>query len=133
MRVIVTVILVFLLAACGSVNGPTPTKALVKKAIAFELLQTQQQLSTKLRATSRPSVEIKGIRMSKTEFFELQDLPAFHITGTYDLNLTYPNHPVTQQQNPFDVYLQRQSASQTWRLAQRQASGTWITYGFMDN
>lgn len=127
MRLILTAMLLILLTACGNM-GTEPSSKLVQIAIALQIEQTQQQLSQQL------GVEFKGfdidhVKINKREPLEIQQLPAYHLSGTYDLTLKLPRQ-INQKHNPFDVYLQRQIEGKTWRLAIPQAGKdtNWITY-----
>ncbi len=122
LRIILTVILLGLLTACG-VGVPAPGGQLVQKAIALQVSQTQKQLSQQL--FQQPSTfEIAQIRVTHEEPLLIQKLPAYHIQGTYNFTLQRSSHQVTQQQNHFDIYLQRQIEGKTWRLAIPQSSST---------
>ncbi|MBD1901746.1 hypothetical protein NDI44_02595 [Trichocoleus sp. DQ-A3] len=122
LRIILTVILLGLLTACG-IGVPAPGGQLVQKAIALQVSQTQKQLSQQL-FQQPSSFEIAQIRVTHEEPLLIQKLPAYHIQGTYNFTLQRPNHQVTQQQNHFDIYLQRQIEGKTWRLAIPQSTNT---------
>lgn len=131
MRWILTAILVGLLTACGSTEL-TPSSQLVRDAIALQLNLTQQQLSQQLY-TSPPSFKITRLQITQQEPLLIQKLPAYHIRGTYNLTVQLPQRQLTQQQNPFDVYVQRQKEGKTWRLARPQftdkdTQAAWLTY-----
>lgn len=135
-RHILTAILLALLTACGTV-GLEPSSQLVQRAIALQLEQTQQQLSQQPRKSGRthlpPRFEINRAVITKQEPLVIQNLPAYHVQGTYDFTLKLPQRQVNQQQNPFDIYLQRQKEGKTWRLALPQSTGkgskpVWLTY-----
>ncbi len=123
-RLIVIVVLMVLLSACSG-NPLTPTGKLVKKAIALQVEQTQQQLSKQL-----------GIRQQKYQI--INTLPAYHIQGVYDLKLKLPNRELTQDKKSFDIYMQLQKEGKTWRLLQpdniqsdentEQTKPTWRSY-----
>ncbi|MBD1833917.1 hypothetical protein H6F61_14785 [Cyanobacteria bacterium FACHB-472] len=113
-RIFLTVILVGLLTACG-VAAPLLNSQLIEKAIAFQVSQTQKQLSQQLNQQT-PSVQISQLRIKKQESLIVNKLPTYHLQGTYNLNLEFPSRQVTQKQNPFDVYLQSQIEGKTWRL-----------------
>lgn len=135
-RLVLTVILLALLTACGTV-GLEPSSQLVQRALALQLSQTQQQLSQQLQLSGRPqqppSFEINRVVITQQEPLVIQNLPAYHVQGTYDLTLKLSRRQVNQQQNPFEVYLQSQKEGKTWRLALPQFTGkdtklTWLTY-----
>lgn len=123
------------LATCGS-DTPTlgfaPNKPLVKKAIALHVNQTQQQLARRLQS-SPPQLEIANVKLEQLEPLYVGGLPTYHIKGTYNLRFTLSQRQVTQQNNAFDIYIQRQSEGKTWRLAIPQnamgdSPSLWRTY-----
>lgn len=131
MRAILVVVFVSLLTACG-INDALPNTPLVKRAIALQVAQTQQELSQQLRLDLPESakVEVDRVSIATQEPFVINNLQAYRVQGTYDFTLKLPKRQLTQKNNPFEVYLQRQSEGKTWRLAQRQKSEngvSWIT------
>ena len=128
-------ILIVLLTACGSPTPPielAPDGDLVQKAIALQLSQTEQRLSNRLVA-SLPELEVSQITIKQLESLFIAKLPTYHLQGTYNLKIKLPRQQVTQKQNRFDIYLQRQAEGKTWRLIKRQASSTdgqpkWSSY-----
>ncbi len=128
-RLIFTAIMLVLLAGCGT--GLEPSSKIVQRALALQLEQTQQQLSQQLDLKVN-SFEINSVAISQQQPLKIQDLTAYHVQGNYNVTLKLPRRRVTQQ-NPFDIYLQRQKEGKTWRLAIPQSSGkgtspTWRTY-----
>ncbi|MDZ8109179.1 MAG: hypothetical protein RM338_26630 [Nostoc sp. DedQUE12a] len=113
-RLLLTVILLVLLTACGSI-GLLPTSELVQKAIALELGQTQQKLSQQLDLDFQ-GFEIKRLSISQEQPLTIENLPAFRVQGTYDLIVKLPKRRLTQPQKPFNLYLQIQQEGKTWRL-----------------
>ncbi|MBC6478834.1 MAG: hypothetical protein GDA56_14735 [Hormoscilla sp. GM7CHS1pb] len=131
-RVIGPLALAGLLVAC-SINGPTPNKQLVEKAIALQLSLTQQQLTQQLHLDSPTSDQIERLRITKREPLVVQNLATFHLQGFYDYTIKMSSEgKVTQGQNPFDLYLQRQIEAKSWRLLRRQANdngeSAWYSY-----
>jgi hypothetical protein len=128
-RLIFSAIMLVLLTACGT--GLEPSSKIVQRALALQLEQTQQQLSQQLDLKVN-SFEINSVAISQQQRQKIQDLPAYHVQGNYNVTLKLPRRRVTQK-NPFDIYLQRQKEGKTWRLAIPQSSGkgtsrTWRTY-----
>lgn len=132
---IVSIVLIALLTACGN-NAPTlgfaPNKQLVEKAIALQLSQTQQQLTQQLQS-SAPKFEITQVKLKQLQPLFINNLPTYHFRGTYSLKFKLGKQQVTQQNNLFDVYLQRQNEGKTWRLAipkhiRQGKSITWQSY-----
>lgn len=116
---VLTVIFMGLLTACGTSTPPlglAPTQELVKDAIALQVSQTQQRLTQQLQ--SPPSkFEITQVALKQLEPLFIGNLAVYHIQGTYNLKINLSQRQVTQQKNPFDIYLQRQQEGKTWRLA----------------
>ena len=130
-RAILAVVLVGLLTACGN-SVPGLSNRVVQQAIALQINQTQQTLATQLRLKKPPQVEVKQVAIANQESLKIQGLPAYHLQGTYDLTLKLPSRQVTQEKNPFEVYLQQQPDQKTWKLAQLSKSDTeadpvWVT------
>ena len=131
MRLVLSMILLGLLTACGT-SRLEPNSQLVQRAIALKFEQTQQQLSQQ-QGVDFKVFEINRVAITQQEPLVIQDLPAYHVRGTYNLTVSLPRRQVTQQQNPFEVYLQRQKEGKTWRLALPQSTGkdiapVWLTY-----
>lgn len=123
------------LTACGTGPPPlslAPNKPLVEKAIALQVKLAQQRLTQQLHSAP-PTVEITQLTLKQLQPLFLEDLPTYHIWGTYNLKVKLPSKRVTEQQHPFDVYLQRQPEGKTWRLAIPESTsngfpGSWRTY-----
>jgi hypothetical protein len=60
--------------------------------------------------------EIKRLSITQEQPLTIDNLPAFHVRGTYDLIVKLPKRRLTQPQQAFDVYLQIQQEGKTWRL-----------------
>jgi hypothetical protein len=114
-------VLVLLLSGC---SGVEPNKEIVENAIALQtrLLQQQLQQISKL--------ELSHVNVTQKQPLSIDKLTGYRISGTYDLKL--PKQRLSQQKNPFEVYLQRQKEGKTWRLAlpkmAKNGAFTWLTY-----
>jgi hypothetical protein len=124
----------FWLTACQATTAPlefAPDGDIVQKAIAWQLEQTQERLSQQLK-TSPPQLAIDKIQVKLLEPIVISELPAYHLTGFYNVTLTLPRQTVTQKRNAFEIYLQRQSEGKSWRLLQRQVNAEektqWSSY-----
>ena len=138
LKLIISVILtacLLTLTACGTSTPPlslVPNKQLVQKAIALQVSQTHQRLTQRLHS-SPPKLEVTQVKLKQLEPLFLDNLATYHIWGTYNLKIKLPSQQVTQQQRPFDVYLQRQPQGKTWRIVVPESieNGypvTWRTY-----
>ena len=113
-KLVLTIILLVFLTAC-SFGTPSPNKQLVKKAIAYSLQETQQQLNENFNLDFR-ELEINHLSIKQRKLMTVEHLPAFRIQGTYDLNLKLPKRSIEQPEKLFDIYLQLQKEGKTWRL-----------------
>ncbi|PSB26397.1 hypothetical protein C7B82_19850 [Stenomitos frigidus ULC18] len=125
------ILLVVLLTACGLPLGG-PSRHLVERAIELQLQQTQAALNQQLRLGVQPTdLTIKRVLIAEQTPITIEDLNAFRVRGTYNITTKLPTRQITEQQNPFQVYLQRQKEGKTWRLARLQVDEngepTWVT------
>ncbi|PSB29981.1 hypothetical protein [Chlorogloea sp. CCALA 695] len=115
-------VLVLLLNGC---SGVEPNREIVENAIALQTRLLQQQLQQQIN-----KVEISQVNVTQTTTLIIDRLTGYRINGTYDLKL--PKQRLSQQKNPFDIYLQRQKEGKTWRLAlpkmAKNGVFTWLTY-----
>ena len=130
LRTILAVVLALMLVGCGVVGGPG--HRVVERAIELELSQAQQELSQQLRLGSQPTnLTLKRVKITERTPLMIQDLQSFRVQGTYDYTVKLPTQQVTQRQNPFEVYLQRQQEGKTWRVARLQTNEVgeqvWVT------
>lgn len=129
-RLILIAILLGLLTACGT-GGLEPSSQIVQRALVK--LNEVVALQLKNQQLHPPSFKINRLVITEKKPFVNQDLPIYRVRGTYDLTIKLPRRRVTQQQNSFDIYLQRQKEGKTWRLVLPQSTGkdgalTWRTY-----
>jgi len=121
--------LVVLLTACG-VAGATPAPQLVERAIALQVSQTQQALNQQLRLQPN-DVKISRVKITEQTPLAIENLRGYRVRGSYTLTVKRAKRQVTQPQNFFEVYLQRQKEGKTWRLARLQPGDegepVWIT------
>ena len=114
-------VLVLLLNGC---SGVEPNREIVENAIALQTRLLQQQL----QQISKPVID--HVNITQTTTLSIDKLTGYRINGTYDLKL--PKQRLSQQKNPFDIYLQRQKEGKTWRLALPKMANngvfTWLTY-----
>lgn len=129
-RIFWAITLALLLSACGTL-GQMPGKDLVEQAIAIQLIQAQQELSQQLRLDdSTADVRINRVAIAAQTPLKINNLAAFHITGTCDYTLKLPNRTIPQRNIPFEAYLQRQKEGKTWRVAFPKTTGegvSWVT------
>ncbi len=123
------VLLVGGLSAC-QISAPLPGNRVVEQAIALQVSLTQPDLSRQLRLTEAEAGEfaIQRVAIAERTPLTIQQLPAFRIQGTYNLVFKLPNRQVSQQQNPFDIYLQLQKEAKTWRLLRPTPDHSWLSY-----
>ena len=130
-RLILVAVFLILLTACGNGVLP-PNRNLIKKAIAIQLEQTQQQLQEQVGLDFQ-GFEINHLTISKKIPLMMEHLPAYHLQGVYDLQFNIPQHDLKQPQKPFDIYMQIQPEGKTWRLIipernSQAANRVWRSY-----
>lgn len=131
LRVILAIALVWLLTACGG-TGSEPRAELVEQAIAWQLSQTQQELSQQLRLPFTPdAIQVSHVKVTQQTPLKIQNLPSYRVKGTCDFTIKRPKNSTSQRDVPFEVYLQRQAEEKTWRVADLKANEagnlTWLT------
>jgi hypothetical protein len=132
---ILAVIFIVLLTACSASAPPTelaPGGPIVAHAIAFQLEQTQTSLSQQLELNT-PELTISNINVNKLEPIFINQLPAYHLVGTYNLKMKFSRQEVKLKNDPFEIYLQRQAEGKTWRLLRKKITNStqkveWLSY-----
>jgi hypothetical protein len=117
-QIILAIVFTFLFTSCSLASPPielAPQGEIVKKAISLQLKLTETDISNQLNTTN-PQLEIKNINVRKIEPVFIARLAAYHLQGSYNLKIELPRQKVQQQDNQFDLYIQRQSEGKTWRL-----------------
>ncbi len=135
LQIIFGLVLMALLSGCGIFKPPikfAPDGDIVHKAVALEINTMEQRISDRLQ-TTRPKLEIGEIAVKAIEPIYIDNLPVYHLKGTYNLKLELPRQQVRQKDNSFDIYLQRQVEGKTWRLLRREVSSgesepQWLSY-----
>lgn len=117
-QIILSIVLAIGLVACGG-RYSIPEKVL-KNAIAISVNQTQQQISQELKLSAAPKVTVDRVKITEQTPLKIQGSDGFHIKGLYDFTLKLAKRQTTQNDNAFDLYLQRKTEgkTQTWLLAQ---------------
>ena len=127
LQVLCVLSIVVSLTAC---NGSQPPRALLNEALALQIQLTQSAIASSLDLTPMPiAPSVSRVRVEDQESFALGDEQGLRISGRFDWQL--PGDRV-QVDSPFELFLQRGSRGQSWRLARpkggfddRQA---WLTY-----
>ncbi len=125
-------LLAIALAACSAVPIFFDTD-LVADAISLQLEQTQGQLTSQLRLSQNPTWSVDRVKVTENAPVMIQELPGYHLRGTYRLTIELPRGTVTRPKQPFDLYLQGQKEGKTWRLGKYGPSEPgeepdWTTY-----
>lgn len=140
LRLFLVLLLSLVLTACGNNTPPkglAPGREIVKHAIARQLTLTEDRLTSQLDNPTTTDFKIKNLNIKTLTPLYIADLPTYQINGTYSLNLNLPRQDITQENNPFEVYLQRQVEGKTWRLLipknrdpveQEKQVTTWKSY-----
>jgi len=115
------------LTAC---NGSQPPRALLNEALALQIQLTQSAIAISLDLTPMPiAPSVSRVRVEDQESFALGDEQGLRISGRFDWQL--PGDRV-QVDSPFELFLQRGSRGQSWRLARPKGGSddrqAWLTY-----
>ncbi len=135
-RIVAALMLVTALLCLTGCGKQGPDSKLVKRAIALEFGQAQLELSQQLR-TKVPTFQIERVAIAEQTPLRIEGQAAYRIQGQYDARVKFPDQRYRQEDNDFDLYLQQQGDTDTWRLAIPQedagtASQTWQTYILVD-
>ncbi|RAQ45312.1 hypothetical protein B9S53_07800 [Arthrospira sp. O9.13F] len=128
---IITVIIPLLaltLWGCSPV-GITPTPTLVQQALTIQIKEIHQQLKLQSDfARSPQSFKITRVAISNMEPIMINNLQGFKVEGTYNLSVKFSDRWWREQQNRFQIYLQRQAQGRIWRLARLEnQTNRWST------
>ena len=115
------------LTAC---NGSQPPRALLNEALALQIQLTQSAIASSLDLTPMPiAPSVSRVRVEEQESFALGEEQGLRISGRFDWQL--PGDRV-QVDSPFELFLQRGSRGQSWRLARPKGGSddrqAWLTY-----
>ncbi len=105
--------LIILLTSCG-MTARFPDNKVIEKAIAMQVNPAQIHLSENL-LQAPPKLDITKVEINNSEIIVVDNLPAYHLRGNYQVNLQLPNHKFNQKQ-PFNIYIQQQKQTKSWRL-----------------
>ncbi|WP_170951546.1 hypothetical protein [Synechococcus sp. N19] len=126
-QVLCVLSIVVSLTAC---NGSQPPRALLNEALALQIQLTQSAIASSLDLTPMPiAPSVSRVRVEDQESFSLGDEQGLRISGRFDWQL--PGDRV-QVDSPFELFLQRGSRGQSWRLARPKGGSddrqAWLTY-----
>ena len=127
LQVLCVLSIVVSLTAC---NGSQPPRALLNEALALQIQLTQSAIASSLDLTPMPiAPSVRRVRVEDQESFSLGDEQGLRISGRFDWQL--PGDRV-QVDSPFELFLQRGSRGQSWRLARPKGGSddrqAWLTY-----
>lgn len=127
LQVLCVLSIVVSLTAC---NGFQPPRALLNEALALQIQLTQSAIASSLDLTPMPiAPSVSRVRVEDQESFALGDEQGLRISGRFDWQL--PGDRV-QVDSPFELFLQRGSRGQSWRLARPKGgsddSQAWLTF-----
>jgi hypothetical protein len=91
-----------------------PNREVVERAIAMQINPAQIHLSQNL-LQSQPKLDITKVKIRQSEITIVENLPTYHLRGSYQVNLNLPRHKFKQNQ-PFNIYIQQQKQNKSWRL-----------------
>ena len=127
LQVLCVLSIVLSLTAC---NGSQPPRALLNEALALQIQLTQSAIASSLDLTPMPiAPSVSRVRVEDQESFALGDEQGLRISGRFDWQL--PSDRV-QVESSFELFLQRGSRGQSWRLARPKGGSddrqAWLTY-----
>ena len=127
LQVLCVLSIVVSMTAC---NGSQPPRALLNEALALQIQLTQSAIASSLDLTPMPiAPSVSRVRVEDQESFALGDEQGLRISGRFDWQL--PGDRV-QVDSPFELFLQRGSRGQSWRLARPKGGSddrqAWLTY-----
>lgn len=127
LQVLCVLTIVVSLTAC---NGSQPPRALLNEALALQIQLTQSAIASSLDLTPMPiAPSVSRVRVEDQESFALGDEQGLRVSGRFDWQL--PGDRV-QVDSPFELFLQRGSRGQSWRLARPKGGSddrqAWLTY-----
>ena len=127
LQVLCVLSIVVSLTACA---GSQPPRALLNEALALQIQLTQSAIASSLDLTPMPiAPSVSRVRVEDQESFALGDEQGLRISGRFDWQL--PGDRV-QVDSPFELFLQRGSRGQSWRLARPKGGSddrqAWLTY-----
>lgn len=91
-----------------------PNGSVIQRAMELQLSEHYRDFSRAI-AAHPPIVEVKNISVKQLDSFFLQQLPVYHVVGTYDVAIAFEHRTEQRPHNPFELYLQRQREGKTWR------------------
>ena len=127
LQVLCVLLTVVSLTAC---TGSQPPRALLNEALVLQIQLTQSAIASSLDLTPMPTApSVSRVRVEDQESFALGDEQGLRISGRFDWQL--PGDRV-QVDSPFELFLQRGSRGQSWRLARPKGGSedrqSWLTY-----
>ena len=111
-------LILILCAGCNNYQPPlefAPKPIIIEKAIIFKLQRQYEYLSQQLQ-TKAPKIQVRKINIKKIKPTIINNLPTYHLEGTYKLNIKPKNGKNSTMNNTFSLDLQRQSKGETWRI-----------------
>lgn len=111
-------VILILCVGCNDYQPPlefAPKPMIIEKAIIFKLQRQYQYLSKQLQ-TQSPKIQVRKINIKKIEPTIINNLPTYHLEGTYKLNIKQKKGKNPTINNTFSLDLQRQSKGETWRI-----------------
>ena len=99
------------LSACQTLTG-MPPQAVVERAIAAQLAQTQQTLIEQLEPQTLqiPSFRLSQVKIDVRESLPSTDNPRYRVWGTYQAKVKLPSRQA-KQNSVFTVYIEQEPAT----------------------
>ncbi len=118
------ILLCLSLTGCGFFH-PGPPKAVVEKAVAQKLVQTQELLRSQLASggDAPKPLAVGQVKVSSKGSVTVGGQSAIEVQGTYTLKGGDLSRAQRQQSRPFDLYMQPGSDEDPWRLLEPDFAG----------
>ncbi len=119
--------LVLLLGGCTRVAQPP--RGVLLDALSLQIQLTQGAIARALDLEAGGLPEVSRVRVEEQETITIGDERGLHLSGRFDWRL--PGDAI-RVDSPFELYLQRGSRGESWRLARPSGSSDgnsqdWIT------
>ena len=113
----------------GCTGGGQPPRSVLLDALSLQIQLTQGAIARALDLEAGGLPEVSRVRVEQQEAIAIGEGRGLHLAGRFDWRL--PGDPI-RVDSPFELYLQRGSRGESWRLARPSGSSDgssqdWIT------